>query len=115
MTNAINNERGGRMTGFQAKATHRADMLAGERRGGQDAGGGASHIADSITSTTASYLLAKYGKLTITPKQFADEAGCTEGYVRIMLANGELPGVKMGRRWKIPIIKVAAFLDGDAR
>ncbi|HEV2344340.1 MAG TPA: helix-turn-helix domain-containing protein [Actinocrinis sp.] len=50
---------------------------------------------------------------TITPKQACGVLDMDMDSVLKALRNGELPGFKIGRLWKIPVPKLLALLDGE--
>ena len=57
-------------------------------------------------------LFETYG-VTMTPVQVADVIGCHPTHVRALCQSGELPGIKIGERWFIPTIRLAAVLEGE--
>lgn len=63
--------------------------------------------------STYEYLLEKYDSATLTPAQFAAETHRHPTHIRALLQKGELPGVRIGSRWVIPIGKAAEILEGS--
>ena len=62
--------------------------------------------------TITDELVEQYG-LTMTPKNVSCVLSCHVTHVRAMCASGELPAVRIGGRWRIPTVKLAAMLEGD--
>ncbi|MDD2212186.1 MAG: helix-turn-helix domain-containing protein [Syntrophomonadaceae bacterium] len=52
--------------------------------------------------------------LAIGPAKTANWLGIAEGTVRTMLRNGELPGIKLGKRWLIPVKALEAWVEKQA-
>lgn len=59
-------------------------------------------------------LLSKYGTVTLTPEQLAIESHVHPSYIRALLRDGGIRGLKHGKRWIIPITHAAEFLEGAA-
>ena len=57
------------------------------------------------------YLLEKYGPVMRTADA-AKVIGCHPTHVRAMCQVGDLPAVKVGKRWLIPTHRLAMLLDG---
>lgn len=57
-------------------------------------------------------LICKYNKATITPEQFAHEAGLSVPHVRRMCQAGRIGAVHIGKVWAIPTVEAAAVLSG---
>ena len=57
-------------------------------------------------------LIERYG-VVMEPTDVAKELHCHPTHVRTMCVSGELPAVKIGKRWRIPTKKLAALLDVD--
>lgn len=53
--------------------------------------------------------------LTIGPDKAADKLGLAPGKVRQMLHNGELPGIKLGKRWLIPVKALENWVDEQVK
>lgn len=51
--------------------------------------------------------------LTIGPDKAADWLGLAPSKVRQMLYSGEIPGIKMGKRWLIPVKALESWIDGQ--
>ena len=64
-------------------------------------------------ASTHEYLADKYGRLALTPKEFAGECGCSETHVRRMCEDGRIRAAMIGKRWRIPVMVCAAVLDGE--
>jgi excisionase family DNA binding protein len=54
-------------------------------------------------------------RLAYSPAELARLLGCTRQHVQNMIARGELPSVKFGRKRLIPAAVVAQQLDTEAR
>ena len=46
----------------------------------------------------------------MTVKEVAAQLNTTRQQIRKMIANGELPAVKVGREWRIPLESIRLFL-----
>ena len=53
--------------------------------------------------------------LTVTPAKAADMMGIAVGMVRQMLYRGELPSLKIGRRWLIPVNALENWIDNQVK
>ncbi|MCQ5128171.1 helix-turn-helix domain-containing protein [Butyricicoccus faecihominis] len=51
----------------------------------------------------------------LTVKEVAHLLKTTHQQVRKMIANGELPAVKVGREWRIPLEYLCDFMQGNLR
>ena len=49
----------------------------------------------------------------LTPAQAAHLINCSEEKLRMMLRDGEFPGVKLGRHWRVRPEAVEAYLAGE--
>ena len=47
----------------------------------------------------------------LTVKEVADFLRTTTQQVRRMIANGEIPAVKVGREWRVPLDGLKAFFE----
>lgn len=47
----------------------------------------------------------------LTVKEAAAQLKTTRQQIRKMIANGELPAVKIGREWRIPLESILLFLE----
>lgn len=66
-----------------------------------------------MTSTLEDLQLRFPDRTAIDPDEAGIAMNMHAGHVRRLLRDGELPGVKVGSRWLIPLAKLAAILDGD--
>ena len=57
------------------------------------------------------YLLEKYGPM-MTAKHVGEVTHHSESHIRALCQSGELPAVRIGNRWHIPTVKLAAILEG---
>lgn len=53
--------------------------------------------------------------LTISPNKAADLLGVAPCVVRNMLYNGELPSIKLGKRWLIPMKALENWVDEQVK
>lgn len=49
----------------------------------------------------------------LTVKEAAAHLKTTRQQIRKMIANGELPAVKVGREWRIPMEGIKLFLENN--
>ena len=63
--------------------------------------------------STFEYLLGKYGPV-MTTAQVAKLLQHHETHVRDLCSRGELPAFKIGKRWHIRTIEIAAIIEGAA-
>ena len=49
----------------------------------------------------------------LTVKEAAQLLKTTRQQIRKMIQNGELPAVKVGREWRIPMESIRIFLEGN--
>ena len=47
----------------------------------------------------------------LTVKETAEQLKTTRQQIRKMIANGELPAVKVGREWRIPLAGVREYFE----
>lgn len=47
----------------------------------------------------------------LTVKEIAEQLKTTRQQIRKMIANGELPAVKVGREWRIPLASVREYFE----
>lgn len=47
----------------------------------------------------------------LTVKETAEQLKTTRQQIRKMIANGELPAVKVGREWRIPLASVREYFE----
>ena len=67
----------------------------------------------TIATDTLAYLLDKYGA-TMTTTQAAEVLHNHPSHVRALCQAGELPAVRIGKRWFIPTAKMSAMLEGGS-
>lgn len=67
--------------------------------------------ATNIHVSTRELLIEKYGPTT-TPDEIAPTLHMHPSTCRRLLAEGALPGVKVGKAWIIPTAKLADMLEG---
>ena len=60
---------------------------------------------------TFDYLVDKYGRIALTPKEFACECGFSETHIRRLCEDGSIRAVNVGGRWRIPVHVCVAVLD----
>jgi len=53
--------------------------------------------------------------LTVTPDRAADMLGLAASVVRQMLYRGELPALKVGRRWLIPVKALENWVEEQTK
>lgn len=53
--------------------------------------------------------------ITVTPDRAADMLGLAASVVRQMLYRGELPALKVGRRWLIPVKALENWVEGQTK
>ena len=58
------------------------------------------------------YLFSKYGPVMRTA-DVAEVLHCHPSHVRALCKKGELPAVRIGDRWVIPVHKMVDLLDGE--
>lgn len=68
----------------------------------------------AVVEGTLAYLLDKYGA-TMTATQAAEVLHNHPSHVRALCQAGELPAVRIGKRWFIPTVKLADMLEGGSR
>lgn len=66
-----------------------------------------------MTSTFEDLQLRFPERTAIDPDEAGDVLNMHAGHVRRLLRERQLPGVKIGSRWLIPLAKLAAMLDGE--
>ena len=59
----------------------------------------------------ATSLFDTYGP-TLRTGQVAELLGCSPSHVRALCQRGELPAIRIGKRWVVPTIKIADLLSG---
>ena len=77
---------------------------------------------DPLGGTLKEYFIDRYGTTmslvdrygsTMTPNQVAAELHQSPTHIRAMCQTGELPAVRIGKRWHIATAKFAAMLEGQ--
>lgn len=68
----------------------------------------------ALVTGTLAYLLDIYGA-TMTTTQAAEVLHNHPSHVRALCQAGELPAVRIGKRWFIPTAKLAEMLEGGSR
>lgn len=53
--------------------------------------------------------------LTVTPDRAADMLGLAASVVRQMLYRGEIPALKVGRRWLIPVKALESWVEEQTK
>ncbi|WP_344023336.1 helix-turn-helix domain-containing protein [Pseudonocardia kongjuensis] len=54
-------------------------------------------------------------QLTYSVEQVAEMLGVARGVAYEQVRNGEIPAIRVGRRWLIPRNRFHAWLDGETR
>ena len=68
--------------------------------------------ATDLNQSVLDALISKYNRPTMTPAEVAAETGVHPSHVRRMCANGTITAGRIGERWIIPTVEVAAILSG---
>lgn len=63
--------------------------------------------------STLDYLLEEYGA-TMTATQTAEVLHQHPSHIRALFQAGELPGVRIGKRWHISTRKLAQIIEGGS-
>ena len=63
--------------------------------------------------TSLDFLVRKYDRATLTPRQLGHEGNLSDTHIRRLCQAGVIGAVKVGDRWIIPLAEAARFLDGD--